>query len=140
MSKEEFLTTLANKLQEGMTSSQIEEQIRYYSGYIDGETARGRLESEVLAELGDPVLLARTLLDAKGAKEYIPEEQPVQREEKSGFYHGSFSTGSCLPLVLTAAAVICILLWLVGSIFRILSPILVPLLLIAILVSLWKKR
>ena len=92
MSKEEFLTTLANKLQEGMTSSQIEEQIRYYSGYIDGEMARGRLESEVLAELGDPVLLARTLLDAKGAKEYIPEEQPVQREEKSGFYDVFFWT------------------------------------------------
>lgn len=140
MNRKEFLTALANKLREGMTSSRIEEQIRYYSGYIDGEMARGRSEEEVLEELGDPVLLARTLLDAEGAKEFIPEEQPPRQEERGGFYHGSVSTDSCLPLILAAVAVICILLWLVGSIFRILSPILVPLLLVGILVSLWKKR
>ena len=140
MNRKEFLTALANKLREGMTSSRIEEQIRYYSGYIDGEMARGRSEEEVLEELGDPVLLARTLLDAEGAKEFISEEQPLRQEERGGFYHGSISTDSCLPLILAAVAVICILLWLVGSIFRILSPILVPLLLVGILVSLWKKR
>ncbi len=142
MSKEEFLRELRKKLEEEMTPGEIEEQIRYYSGYIDGEKEKGKTEGEITAELGDPVLLARTLLDTrqtKGYTEYTPEEQSVQ-EERRKVYKRSVDSSGCLIGILIAAVVVCVLLWLVGSIFRILAPVLVPVLLIAIAVSLWKKR
>ncbi|MGI6008236.1 MAG: DUF1700 domain-containing protein [Ruminococcus sp.] len=140
MNKEEFLKALRDKLQEGMTAQETEEQIRYYSGYINEERAKGRSEEEILQELGDPVLLARTLLDTRKSGEYIPDEQPARTEEKTGFYGKRISGSGCLIVFLAAAAVVCVILWLVGSIFRILSPILVPVLLAGILISLWKKR
>ncbi|MGI6012013.1 MAG: DUF1700 domain-containing protein [Ruminococcus sp.] len=140
MNKAEFLKELRKKLEEGMTSAEIEGQIRYYSGYIDGERVKGRSEQEVLEELGDPVLLARTLLDTRQSEEFIPEDQPVQQEKQTRFYGRSFNGRGCLMGILAAAAIICVLFWLVGSIFRILAPVLVPVLLIVIIVSLWKKR
>lgn len=64
MRKQEFLHALGDKLKEGMTSAQILSQVRYYEGYIDGEIAKGKTEEEAVEDLGDPILIARNILES----------------------------------------------------------------------------
>ena len=67
MSKQEFLEVLRRKLTGRLSASEVEENIRYYDTYIDQAAMSGKGVDEVLEELGDPDLIARTILDARGA-------------------------------------------------------------------------
>ncbi len=64
MNKQEFLTDLGNKLAEGLSRQEIMSQLQYYAGYIDGEKARGKSEEEAIEDLGDPILIARNILES----------------------------------------------------------------------------
>ncbi len=64
MNREEFITKLQHALAGGMSAGQVAEHVRYYREYIDSEIRRGKTEAEVLAQLGDPRLLARSIVDA----------------------------------------------------------------------------
>ncbi len=41
----------------------VRDNLRYYDEYLRGERQKGRSEGEVLEELGDPRLIARTIID-----------------------------------------------------------------------------
>ena len=64
MTKETFLSQLGSALSGNMDSGKVNENLRYYSEYISGEVQGGKTEEEVLQMLGDPWILARTLIDA----------------------------------------------------------------------------
>ena len=70
MDKKEFLDILRSQLSGQMSEQQIAAHIQYYSSYIEARTAAGNSESEVLRELGDPRLIARTLLDTGAGMPY----------------------------------------------------------------------
>lgn len=61
MSKNEFLKKLKSALEVDLSQSQINEQIAYYDNYITTEVKNGRSEQDVLDELGDPNLIAKTI-------------------------------------------------------------------------------
>ena len=61
MNKNEFLKRLKTQLENDLSSQQIDEQIRYYDNYISTEIKNGRSESDILEELGDPILIAKTI-------------------------------------------------------------------------------
>lgn len=65
MNKKEFLDTLYNQLYGQMPEGAIAAHIQYYRNYIEDAVNQGRTEEEVLNELGDPRLIARTLLDTE---------------------------------------------------------------------------
>ena len=65
MTQAEFLDTLKRALN-GQTDPQVvSENLKYYQSYISDELRKGRRESEILDELGDPRLIARSILDAE---------------------------------------------------------------------------
>ncbi|HAE45683.1 MAG TPA: hypothetical protein DCG37_08850 [Lachnospiraceae bacterium] len=64
MNKEEFLQGLSDKLSEDLSPGEVEEQVAYYRGYIDGELKKGRTEEEATFDLGDPILIARNLVES----------------------------------------------------------------------------
>lgn len=76
MSKEEFLRILRIKISGSMAPQEVESQIDYYSAYIDGEIMKGKTEAEVIEELGDPTLIAKTLTAAmkRSSEEIVGEE------------------------------------------------------------------
>lgn len=75
MSKEDFLQGLQTALSGNVPPAVIQEQLRYYKDYIQTEQQSGRTETDVLEELGDPRLIARTIMDATpGAGEGAYEE------------------------------------------------------------------
>lgn len=61
MTKKEFLDTLAESLSGNVPAAEIEENIQYYKSYIEsGEES----EEKALKTLGDPHLIARTIIDS----------------------------------------------------------------------------
>lgn len=66
MERQIFLDSLRKSLHGRISEEELAGHIRYYDDYISQETARGRSEREVLEELGDPRLLARTIVETAG--------------------------------------------------------------------------
>ncbi|MGN0400509.1 MAG: DUF1700 domain-containing protein [Blautia sp.] len=63
MTKREFLEEMQDALVQDLSSGQVNGHIRYYSQYIDQETAKGLSEEDVIQKLGNPRLIAKTLVD-----------------------------------------------------------------------------
>ena len=63
MDRKEFLDILREQLAGNMQEGKAAAHIRYYEDYIQSQVRGGRPESEVLEELGDPRLIAKTLID-----------------------------------------------------------------------------
>ena len=129
MDKKEFLDILCSQLSGQMSEQQIAAHIQYYSSYIEERTAAGNSESEVLRELGDPRLIARTLLDTGAGADmpysdagFVHEQKSDSEKVKQKSFKLDFSTWyGKLIAILIAAVVLIILFVLLG----ILIPIMV---------------
>ncbi len=69
MSKQEFLDTLRRALARELSEGEVADNINYYWNYIEQEIAFGKSEEQVLSELGDPRLIARTILQVDEQRE-----------------------------------------------------------------------
>ena len=69
MTKNEFLSILRDSLAGNVPSDVINENIGYYKDYIENND---KTESQVLEELGDPRLIARTIIDS-----FVAEKGPM---------------------------------------------------------------
>lgn len=78
MSKQEFLDGLRRSLTGGLEPQEVNEHIRYYSEYIEAQIRMGQTEEEVMASLGEPRLIAKTLLGMETVEtvteEYIEDD------------------------------------------------------------------
>lgn len=61
MNREEFLKVLKESLTMSLEKDAINDQLDYYDKYISDEIKKGRSEKEVIEELGDPRLIAKTI-------------------------------------------------------------------------------
>lgn len=86
MEKKEFLDILRESLAGNVPASEVEENIRYYKDYIENEAES---EEEALKQLGDPHLIARTIIDSfkasKGPMADFYTEQ-ARNEYSSGIF------------------------------------------------------
>lgn len=90
MTRREFLEMLKNQLSGQMQEGRVAAHLRYYEDYIQSQIQKGRSEHEVMAELGDPHLIAKTLIDTNSsAGENIYEEAPEYRSDAT-YNYGSF--------------------------------------------------
>jgi len=89
MSKEEFLKGLEEALSGEVPVSVIRDNLNYYNSYISQEMAKGRTVEEIAAEIGEPRIVARTIIDScEAAGETV--ENGYESYESSG-YSGSYS-------------------------------------------------
>ena len=81
MTKQEFLDGLRRSLSAGLEPEQINEHIRYYSDYIDSKIRMGTPEEDVMASLGEPRWIAKTILGMEEVdavtEEYVEDENNV---------------------------------------------------------------
>lgn len=73
MNKKEFLDILYEQLSGQMPEGNVAAHVQYYRNYIEDAVTQGRTETEVLNELGDPRLIARTLLDTDSTASGNPQ-------------------------------------------------------------------
>ena len=71
MNRNEFLKKLKENLLLSLDKSQITKELDYYDKYISDEISKGRTEKEVLDELGDPMLIAKTIKTVEGSDTII---------------------------------------------------------------------
>ncbi len=69
MNKQEFIDRLRIALNGRISAIEMEDTIQYYKDYIDSEIRKGKSEAEVLAILGDPRLIARTIIETSPSAE-----------------------------------------------------------------------
>ena len=146
MTRQEFLDTLGRTLRRELPEQEVMDNLRYYEDYVDRQVMEGKSESQVLSELGDPRLIARTILQVDQHKEeeeqgyasawtvYTEDEDGNFRESYDGqetpFEHRvkvrQFGMKGWLMLILVLVVVFAVL----GTVFAVLWKLL-PLILIA---------
>lgn len=71
MNRSEFLNKLREALENDLGAQAVQENIEYYDSYIRSEVQNGRTEQEVLDMLGDPWVIARTIINsAENERDY----------------------------------------------------------------------
>ena len=69
MDKTEFMDKLRRALNGNISPSMVQDNVSYYEDYIDSEIRKGKTEKEVMDMLGDPRLIARTIIDTNTDEE-----------------------------------------------------------------------
>ena len=86
MTKEEFLEQLEDALVGEVPNSVIYDNKNYYERYIFSEIKMGRSEADILEELGNPRLIARTIIDTQGdAKQQYRDSVYYKEDIKEEF-------------------------------------------------------
>ncbi|MCM1387798.1 MAG: DUF1700 domain-containing protein [Bacillus sp. (in: Bacteria)] len=146
MDKNEFLEKLQRTLAGGLNSSQVAENVRYYQDYIESEIRKGSTEEEVLAGLGDPRLLAKSIIEAnKHAGESYGSNREYDEEladESANRGYGGFTTHRVmLPgwlMMLIIAVLVIIVIGIATSLISLFAPVIIVGLVILLIVKLFQ--
>lgn len=148
MDRLEFLEKLTEALEQDLDSRTVQENVQYYDQYITDEIKNGKSENEVIDMLGDPWIIARTVIDAgtgQRQEEYV-YETPQNRQERQESAGSSFKVFAFdvwwkkLLLILCIVGVVMLVFAIVSGIVSLIAPILIPVLIIAILLRLLRGR
>ncbi len=142
MNKAEFLGKLKEYLGSyNIDRSVINENLDYYSIYIDSQVNKGRSEEDVIKELGEPTIIGRSIIDqvareqektGKGSRvKYTysaQDDSSYERASDPGRKEGSGGKGlSAKAKMILSVAAVCIILFLVvgliASLFRLFLPV-----------------
>ena len=86
MNRNEFLRILRESLEMSLEKDAINVQLDYYDKYISDEMKKGKTEKEVLEELGDPRLIAKTIKTVntgEGIKKTSSDENDYNNDYRS---------------------------------------------------------
>lgn len=152
MTKHEFLSELRSALEGNIPVQDIEENIRFYDSYFQES---GKSERETCEELGDPRLIARTLIDsftaAKGPMADFYKEQArneYSRESREENYQGTFrDTGvkwydklfHYVMLLSIAVIVGAVLIFVLKFTITVVIPVIVIVLIVKFLLDLFRR-
>ena len=153
MTKQEFLEGLRERLLEEGANVLVPENLNYYDSYIEEEKQKGRTEEDVLEELGNPALIARSILEAAGYEvDGVPDGEPGEYDNARTTEEEQFSqqfserwehaeesfrpvTDKVMPWVILAGVLFVVVILVLG-LFAILSYFLVPILIVIVIVRL----
>ncbi len=149
MTKSEFLNRLKHDLDNDLNSAQVQEQVNYYDSYIREEMGKGRSESEVVDELGDPWAIAKNIVGAgnMSGKDRNSSDRKkngnTQNPDRGSSRTHSFSLDTRWKRILAVVAVVVVLLVvlsLFNVVFRVLSPILIVGMVVLMLMNFFSQR
>lgn len=138
MTRYDFIDCLRKALSAMSDYTIVNENVSYYEDYIDSEIRKGRAEAEILQDLGDPRLLAKTIVETqkfseeKTVNEYHDEEREFQRGMQSAM-PGWFTA-------VIAIAVVVLFFVLIGTAISALLPVLLPVVLVFLIIKLIRNN
>ena len=150
MSKKEFLTLLRNSLEGYIPQDEVEENIAYYQTYFQESEES---EKTLIEELGDPRLIARTIIDAYKASKgpmadyYTEQARSEYSKAHSAIYEEETKAEKTkrvkhhLTWILTLAGGVVLLLFLLailGTVIAYLFPVIIVVLIILILLGVFR--
>jgi len=140
MNKQDFLNSLRAALGGELPANVVESNVRYYEEYINSEIRMGKSEAEVLNMLGNPKLIARSIIEAERNSEEGRNGAAGDYGQNAGYRSGNDYTGyhsagngnrmkvQKMPLwliVLLVVAVICVVFGLLVMFVWWLAPIII---------------
>lgn len=152
MDKREFIDKLQRALAGGLNSSQVAENVRYYEEYIDSEIRKGKSEAEVLGMLGDPRLLAKSIIEANkqagasyGSNREYDEEMPEDEQGRNQNRNRNAAGGRVVMLpgwliMLIIIVAVVVIIGLVTSLLAIFAPVIIAVLVVLLIVNIFKSR
>lgn len=145
MDKNEFIDKLQRALAGGLNSSLVAENVRYYQEYIDSEVRKGKSEDEVMASLGDPRLLAKSIIEANkragtsyGSNREYDEEMSADTQETNRDKVSSGGKAVMLPGWLVLLIVTVVIILIIGAVTALLTYFL-PVILVGLVILLIVK-
>lgn len=162
MNKQEFVDRLRMALNGRVSPGLVMDNVNYYEDYINTEIRKGRTEEEVLESLGDPRLIARTIIQTNGGDNRTGYRNTVYgngeyREAAGQNLHRSYTEDADdgygahqnklanvfakLPAwvwVILGILVVVLILSAVFSVLSFLAPVLLPILVVLFLVKLFR--
>ena len=161
MTKNDFLDKLRLALSGKVSASLVQENMTYYNEYIDAQIRMGRSEQEVMDMLGDPRLIARTIVQTNGTEtvdestysdrtsyddsSYGGEENDSAHSQRRYYDnyqgHGNELKVRTLPGWLLTIIVVLIVICLISLVFSVISfllPIVLPVLIVLFVVKLFR--
>ena len=162
MNKQEFVDRLRMALNGRVSPGLVMDNVNYYEDYINTEIRKGRTEEEVLESLGDPRLIARTIIQTNGGDNRSGYRNTVYgngeyREAAGQNLHRSYTEGADdgngkhqnkvanvfakLPTwvwVILGILVVVLIFSAVFSVLSFLAPVLIPILVVLFLVKLFR--
>lgn len=153
MSKQEFIDRLRAALNGRLPASEVEETVNYYQDYINMEMRKGKSQEEVLKALGDPRLIARTIIQTNGTSETAYGAQgnsyqeahyqnaDYQRESYQRDDNRSSHRIIRIPGWLLMILVMLVVIFVIGIIFSVLSflaPLIIVMLAVVFMVKLFR--
>lgn len=127
MTRQEFLEQLRRALGSRVNSGIVNENISYYEEYIAAQVRAGKDEKEVIAGLGDPRLLARSIADANKREGMAGEEEAG--EETADVNESMKRHSYSIPGWLIAVCIIIFVILILGAVFsviKVLFPFIIP--------------
>lgn len=143
MNRYTFIDGLRKALSGEINSNIIEENVLYYEEYIDMEVRKGKTEEEVLDILGDPRLLAKTILETNhnaelGADYDAPHFSNSEEQGSQGTDHRGFRIPWWLILILVIFILGILLRFSIALFFRCL-PLIILIWLISGIVKFFRR-
>lgn len=127
MNKQEFLEQLGRALGSRVSGSVVNDNVSYYEEYIATQVRAGKREEDVIAGLGDPRLLARSIADAHKRAETVDDEGP--NSEADIEHEHPMKRSYNIPGWLIIAGIILIVVLVLSAAFKVISvllPLIVP--------------
>ncbi|MEE1087288.1 MAG: DUF1700 domain-containing protein [Schaedlerella sp.] len=133
MTKTQFLEKLREELNGNVSQSVVHDNIDYYERYITDEVRSGKSEEEVLSILGDPWVIAQTIINAEGST----STDNIHESETGGYSGGNTHFvrkkeqevwWKKLLLILFVLMIIIGIFAIMTGLLKLLAPLLIPVL------------
>ncbi|MCI9076368.1 MAG: DUF1700 domain-containing protein [Dorea sp.] len=151
MTKREFLNRLKEALENGLDSRAVQENMDYYRSYIEEEEGWGQSEEEVIEELGDPWVIAQSVINMaenRSAAEGGYGTEGVYHDGRAGSTGGqrysntqihTYMTGGWwkgILLLLGMIGIVLIIFAVIGGLLSLVLPVLLPVLVVIMVLRL----
>ncbi len=127
MGKQEFLDKLRASLSGNVSPGLVEDNVAYYADYINTQLRMGQSEDVVLNQLGDPRLIAKSIITANSDEDYIRNNGTSYYSEYDEEKYYTETREQKLPKVvhlngwITLAVIILVLVLLLSAVFSLIS-------------------
>ena len=154
MDRREFMEKLQRALAGGLNSGMVADNMRFYQEYIDSEISKGRTEAEVIGSLGDPRLLAKSIIEANkragesygSNREYDEEFSGTgsrDRDTYEAYDNEGFGRRWILPgwlFMLIATVIVLLFIGITAHLLYIFSPVIIVVLVVLLIVKFFQSK
>jgi len=143
MTKDDFLSELRSALSGNVSAAVINDNIGYYENFINTEIRKGATEEEVLAGLGNPRLIAKTVIDTadkSDRRNVTADDADNENDNDDARIFGSESNIMPWWMILIIIFGIMIVIYIAVNVAIVILPVFIAAAIAYFIVRLFKKR